>query len=284
MPYIGKKSLGQHFLTCAWVGETLVHTADISRSDTILEIGPGKGALTRLLASRAARVIAVEKDERLAEALEKDLQSRTIKNVEIIPGDILTLCPRLSLGQGYKVVANIPYYLTSRLLRLLLEGERKPALMALTIQKEVAERIVAKPPRMNPALTLNRTGHTIKYKKSKGGMNLLALSVQAYGKPEIIKTVPASCFSPKPKVDSAIIKISDISDRYFKTNSISEEKFFRLVKQSFSQKRKVLTNTFPPPKSKGAALLKRLNLSPNVRAEELSLNEWAQIVKEWYTT
>ena len=257
MPHIAKKSLGQHFLRCAWVGHTLINAADVSLNDTILEVGPGTGALTRLLAARAGRVIAIEKDERLARALTKDLQSRDIKNVEIIPGDVLKLCSGLSPEHEYKIVANIPYYLTSRLIRVLLEQKNKPVAMALTIQKEVAERMCEKPPRMN----------------------MLAIAVQAYGKPEIIKTVPADCFSPKPKVESAIITLSDISDRYFKTYGISEDNFFTLLKSAFSQKRKILLNTLPLPKSKSAELLRRLGFSPNARAEELSLAQWAEIMR-----
>ena len=206
-------------------------------------------------ASRSSFSIA--KDERLADALAKDLQSRDIKNVEIIPGDVLKLCSGLSPEHEYKIVANIPYYLTSRLIRVLLEQKNKPVAMALTIQKEVAERMCEKPPRMN----------------------MLAIAVQAYGKPEIIKTVPADCFSPKPKVESAIITLSDISDRYFKTYGISANDFFTLLKSAFSQKRKILLNTLPLPKEEAVHLLEEVNIPKNARAEELSLAQWAEIMR-----
>ncbi|QQG44869.1 MAG: ribosomal RNA small subunit methyltransferase A [Candidatus Sungiibacteriota bacterium] len=211
-----KKSLGQHFLRCRWVISTLVHAAELKSTDTVLEIGPGTGILTRALARRAKKVIAVEKDEKLAEELRIRLADGNIKNVTIISGDILKVLPRAKLGTGYKVAANIPYYLTSRLLRVLLEQKQQPSLMVLTVQKEVAQRITAKPPHMN----------------------LLALSVQAYGKPEIIKTVPASCFWPKPRVDSAVIKIR------LKTkvagNDTKLRGLFTLARSAFGQKRKTL--------------------------------------------
>ena len=276
-----KKSLGQHFLRCRWVVSTLIRSAELTQKDTILEIGPGTGVLTFALAQAAGHVVAVEKDERLAGALMARLKEDGITNVEILTGDILRLLPilpqviqaKLGSKNRYKVVANIPYYLTARLLRLLLEQQPQPAegearpdgrpeLIVLTIQKEVAQRIVAQPPRMN----------------------LLALSVQAFGKPEIIKTVPASCFSPMPKVDSAIIKIADISDRFFRENRLDQKQFFAPIRRAFSQKRKLLLNTLGMRhsvlhKEQIAAVLTTLNLSKNARPQELSLQNWANLAK-----
>lgn len=263
-----KKSLGQHFLRCQWVVNTLIRAAELTLKDTVLEIGPGAGVLTRALAHAAGRVIAVEKDERLTATLVESLKQDGIKNVEVVSGDILRLIPSsLYLAkqgtESYKIVANIPYYLTSRLLRLLLQQQAQLELIVLTVQKEVASRIVACPPHMN----------------------LLALSVQAFGKPEIIKIVPASCFSPTPKVDSAIIKISDISDDFFQENELDKNEFFSIIRRAFSQKRKLLTNTIGAPKSAGdkkriAAILLRLGLSANARPEELSLKNWADLTKK----
>lgn len=244
-----KKSLGQHFLRCRWVISTLIHTAELNPSDTVLEIGPGKGTLTRALAKSAKRVIAVEKDERLAEELEKSLKQEGFSNIEIIKRDILILLKSdFNSIFKWKVIGNIPYYLTSRLLRLLFEHKPLPKLIVLTVQKEVAQRICVKSPHMN----------------------LLALSVQAYGKPKIIKTVPPSCFSPKPKVDSAIIKISDISDKFFKDNKISETKFFEVLRTAFSQKRKQLGHTLG---------LKKIDPLSAARPEELTLEQWAKLVR-----
>lgn len=259
-----KKSLGQHFLTCDWVVTALIKAAELTKADTVLEIGPGTGVLTRTLAKHAGRIIAVEKDERLAAELDSSLRKEGIKNVELITADIIKFVPSLAwhdfqakLGTKYKVVANIPYYLTSRLFRILLESEYKPELVVLTIQKEVAERITAKPSKMN----------------------LLGLSVQVYGTPRIMATVPASCFTPRPKVDSVVIRISDISNDFFDKNGLDKELFFGIIRQGFSQKRKMLANTLKKfgGKEKAEEILKKLNL-PLSRPQELSLQDWAKIV------
>jgi len=258
-----KKSLGQHFLKCKWVISTLINAGEVGPEDVILEIGPGKGILTRGLAKKAKKVIAVEKDERLAHELKNAIQKEGITNAHLIIGDILHLYlteygTNSFMEQKYKIVANIPYYLTSRLLRLLLEAEQKPAIIALTIQKEVAQRIMAKPPHMN----------------------LLALSVQAYGTPEIIKTVPANCFYPKPKVDSAIIKISDISDKFFKKHKIGDRKFFEIIRKSFGQKRKMLLRSLASyiARPKLEKILVGLGLKTTARPEELTLEQWTTLI------
>lgn len=258
-----KKTLGQHFIKCRWVISSLVRAAEITASDTIIEIGPGTGTLTRALAEVAGKVIAVEKDEALAQNLRENLIKDGTNNVEIITGDILTLVTKIltrtaSFSPQYKVVANIPYYLTARLFRVFLTELRRPKLMVLTIQKEVAKRITAKPPKMN----------------------LLALSVQIFGRPEIIKTVPASCFSPKPKITSAVIKISDISDRFFVKNKMEPAEFFILLRAAFAHKRKVLSSALANlVKNRDVAkkILKEAGLKEMVRAEELTLEQWAKI-------
>lgn len=262
-----KKSLGQHFLRCRWVVSTLIKAADLKLTDAVLEIGPGTGILTRALARHAKRIIAVEKDERLAEKLRFSLAEEGVGNVGIISDDILALVPSLAwhklqakIGTKYKVVANIPYYLTSRLVRILLEPEYKPELVVLTIQKEVAQRIVAKPP----------------------NMNLLALSVQAFGKPEVVKTVPANCFWPKPKVDSAIIKVSGVSDRFFVENGVDKNFFFEIVRRAFSQKRKMLASSLRSYSDQHRELTKA-HLPNKARPQELSLKQWVKIVRELST-
>lgn len=252
-----KKSLGQHFLTRAWVSDALIKTAGLTPQDTILEIGPGTGVLTRPLAAAAGQVIVVEKDERLAESLSDDLKQKGIRNVRIISGDILRVLT--DLPRHDKIIANIPYYLTGRLLRMIFEQPHLPHVIVLTIQKEVAERIVAAPPHMN----------------------LLALSVQAFGAPEIIAAVPADCFSPKPKVDSAIIKISSVSLDFFKEHALEKEVFFNIARAAFGHKRKMLVNTLPitGAKEEIAQKLAALGLSPRARPEELSLQNWADLIK-----
>src|SRR3989344_3180155 len=184
-----KKYLGQHFLKNKKILEEMARAAELSKKDIVLEVGPGRGTLTEILAARAKKVIAVEKDRDLIPVLREKF--RDYKNAEIIEGDILAKAVKPPLGgltaKSYKIVANIPYYITSRFLRIFLSNSKvRPKLMVLMLQKEVAERICAKPPRMS----------------------LLALSVQLYAKPEIIRRVSKGQFSPPPKVDSAIIKIT----------------------------------------------------------------------------
>lgn len=252
------KLLGQNFLRCAWVTDTMIETADLQRSDTVLEIGPGTGVLTRDLAKHVKRVLAVEKDSSLALDLEARLKKDKINNVRIIKGDILRLFPIEDLASGsYKVVANIPYYLTSHLLRILLENNPRPSIVLLTIQKEVAERICARDKKMS----------------------LLALAVQAFGNPKIVKTVPADCFSPRPKIDSAIIKIDGISDNFFRHYKITPEAFFEVARRGFSQKRKLLFNNLAQKTNKPVLqkIFTELNISRTARAEELTKEQWARV-------
>ena len=252
-----KKSLGQHFLQCGWVIIELIKAAQLTAEDLVLEIGPGTGILTKILAQKVRKLIAVEKDEKLADELEESLKKGGVTNVEIIKGDILKILP-LAKYKNYKIVANIPYFLTSHLLRIVLEQTPKPDLMVLTIQKEVAQRITARPPKMN----------------------LLALSVQIFGQPHIIKTIPASCFWPKPKVDSAIIKIDKISDGFLRKYGLEAKDFFSIAKTAFSQKRKLLTNSLAKiaPKEQTTDALKQIKMGPNARPEELTPEQWAKIV------
>lgn len=256
------KLLGQHFLVSRAVLATIVAATDLSTRDTVLEIGSGTGTLTRALAHRAGRVIAVEKDTRLADQLREALADEETNNVEVIHGDILkTELSDLGLrDSGFKVVANIPYYLTSRLVRTLLEGNPRPSEMLLMVQREVAERMTAKPPRMN----------------------LLALSVQAYGAPQIVTTVPAAAFQPRPRVDSALIKITGISERFFTEHGISPLALFRIAKSGFGKKRKLLLNSLAEllgSKTVVRETLHRAGLPEKVRPEELSLAEWAALTK-----
>lgn len=255
------KLLGQHFLISSEVREKIIAAAELSSSDTVLEIGPGTGALTYELARRARAVVAVEKDAVLAAALEKKLTHSGVRNVRVICGDILKMLPAaLPLPKNYKVVANIPYYLTSRLIRVLLEGPRPPKEMLLMVQREVAERIIARPPRMN----------------------LLALSVQAYGAPRILFPVSRSAFSPRPAVDSAVIHLKNIPREFFAHNKINPELFFRLIRAGFHTRRKTLANTLTSlfeSKKMAVALLEGTGIDPGARAERLSLEEWATLTR-----
>ena len=252
-----KKSLGQHFLQYDWAIGELIETAQLKPADLVLEIGPGTGVLTKKLALKVKKVIAVEKDEKLADGLKQTLKQEGIDNVEIIKGDILKVLP-LAKYESYRIVANIPYFLTSRLLRTIFEQRIKPQIVVLTVQKEVAQRIIARPPKMN----------------------LLALSVQIFGQPRLIKTIPAECFWPKPKVDSAIIKIDKISDSFFESHNLQIQVFFQITKTAFGQKRKLLTNSLEKIALKEQIVnaLKQTKISLKARPEELTPEQWAKIV------
>lgn len=271
------KYLGQNFLTSKKIVEDIIRAADIKTDDIILEVGPGKGILTEAILEKIpnGKLIAVEKDKRLADYLKEKFKKQ--KNLEIIEGDILKINPLVGEKiKNYKIVANIPYYLTSRLLRQFLQSDFQPIRMVLMVQKEVAERITC------PA----RRG---KDKKE----SIISISVKVYGEPKIIKKVPASYFSPKPKVDSAILLIDNISKDFFKHSSGEkftslktgtkgnltetkflarlENQFFGLVRQGFSSKRKLLKNNL---KLLNIKCLIMCGISEKARAEELSTEDW----------
>ncbi len=280
-----KKHLGQNFLQDRGVLKEIVGAAEIQPDDIILEIGPGLGILTAKLAKRAKRVIAIEKDERLVKILKKKFKD--FKKIEIIKGDVLqtniknviaserakrpsvaisddnynntTGLLRPTSGRArndkmyYKVVANLPYYITSPVIRKFLEAENQPRLMVLMVQKEVAERICAKPP----------------------NMSLFAVACQLYSKPEIIKIVKKESFWPKPKVDSAIIKL-----KIKKSQPPPEfrEKFFKIVKAGFSSPRKQLKNNLKKFfRDKTEKILEKAGINPTRRAETLSIEDWLKI-------
>lgn len=260
-----KKSLGQNFLTSRAVARDIVVAAHITLDDTVLEIGPGKGFLTEGLLQKAGNVIAVEKDVRMIEYL-KDTFAEEIRNgkFELIHGDILSFDPsRYKLtANSYKLVANIPYYITGEIMRMFLSGDTQPSHMVLMVQKEVAERIVARPPARGA-----RAGD--------GKESILSMSVRAYGTPRYIQKVPARYFSPKPKVDSAVLLIENISKNNFK-NKKEEEGFFEVMKTGFSQKRKVIRNTLSSKfnKENVSSALKVCGVSENIRAEKLNFAQW----------
>jgi 16S rRNA (adenine1518-N6/adenine1519-N6)-dimethyltransferase len=254
-----KKGLGQHFLADQAALDRIVAAADLTAADTVLEIGPGLGTLTSLLAERAGRIVAVELDDRLAAVLAERLADRP--NVEVRPGNILRISDFASLvGPSYKVVANLPYYITSAVLRHLLERQDQPDLVVVTVQREVAERIVAVPP----------------------DMNLLAVSVQFYGRPRIVARIPAGAFYPPPKVDSAVVRI-DVRDEpavpLREGTAVAD--FFRVVRAGFGHKRKTLRNALSAGLGLAPATveqaLTQAGIDPRRRAETLSLQEWADL-------
>ncbi|HLF91115.1 MAG TPA: 16S rRNA (adenine(1518)-N(6)/adenine(1519)-N(6))-dimethyltransferase RsmA [Anaerolineales bacterium] len=254
-----KKSLGQNFLVDPTALEKVVNAGGVGRTDTILEIGPGLGSLTRHLASQAARVIAVELDHNLIPILREVLTP--FDNIEIIHGDILeTNLQSLISNSQYLVIANIPYYITSAVIRHFLESGHPPTRMVLTVQREVAERICANPP----------------------DMNLLALSVQVYGQPVIAAHIPARAFYPPPKVASAVVRIDILPEPRLPRSHL--DTFFKLIKAGFSQKRKTLRNALSSglnlPKETVENLLTTAGIDPTSRAETLNLEEWGRLAEE----
>jgi len=248
-----KKSLGQHWLQDDSILEAIVETGEVNDTDVVLEIGPGLGTLTEKLARTGARIKALEFDKDLINKLQKKFTNN--QNVEILEGDIRTFDYR-SLPANYKVIANIPYYLTSFLIRGLSETSNPPSFVVLLVQKEVAERICA----------------------GVGQMGILSVTAQFYFDCSLGIEVPAEYFTPPPKVDSQVVIMKHRSKKLF---DVDEDKFFRLVKAGFSEKRKTLINSLSSglgkDKDEIKDVLKTLKIKETIRAQELSLNDWHKI-------
>lgn len=253
-----KKSLGQNFLVDPTHRARIVDAADLTVDDTVLEIGPGPGVLTELIAAAAGRVIAVELDDRLVPFLQERFAAQP--NVTIIHGDILRSDPdALAEGRPYKVVANLPYYITSAAIRHLLEAKSAPEVLVLTVQKEVGERMVAQPP----------------------NMSLLALGVQFYCTGRIVAKVPAGAFYPVPKVDSAVVRLDRRSTPV--AEDVDAGRFFAVARAGFSQPRKQLRNSLASGLQMAPVdvecWLASAGIDPKRRAETLSLAEWAALAR-----
>lgn len=256
------KQLGQNFLVDPHVLERILDAAEVGLNDAVLEIGAGLGILTQALAARARRVVAVEVDHRLVDVLRERLG--TCSNAEIIEGDILTLeITSLLQEAAYKAVANIPYYITSAVLRHLLEARVRPTLCVLMVQREVAQRIVAQPDEMS----------------------LLAVSVQFYGRPSVVARVPAHAFYPAPKVDSAIVRIDSHPTLALPEQVVSA--FFDVVRAGFGQRRKQLHNALAHglhlPAERVEQCLLRAGIAGERRAETLAVGEWVQLYRAFAT-
>lgn len=252
---MAKKSLGQNFLTSTKIAKNIVDAGEIYKDDIILEIGPGKGILTTELLKQSNKVIAVEKDKDLILSL-KDLFHREIKSKHLVllEGDVL----EIDLPNFNKVVANIPYYITGELIRFFLSHKIQPETIVFLVQKEVADRIARDE------------------KES-----ILSLSVKVYGNPKYIETIKASYFSPKPKVDSAILRISNISRSFFE-NEKEEKMFFKVIKKGFGQKRKMLLNNLSDFTEKEVLvkMFHQCDIDTKERSENLSKEKWMCLVKK----
>lgn len=242
-----KKSLGQHFLHNRHYLEMVADAARIQKGETVVEIGPGEGALTSVLLERGANVVALEKDARLIDVLREKFKGQKF---EVIEGDALEYEPAF---KSYKLVGNVPYYITGALFKKFLSAKRQPATLVFLIQKEVAERIARSE------------------KES-----ILSLSIKAYGTPTYIKSVPAGAFVPPPKVDSAILAVTGISRKSFKNNS-HEGKFFEVVRAGFGQKRKLLASNIKGLVKEDA--LEKAGIDPKARAEDVPLKAWLALSK-----
>lgn len=251
-----KKALGQHWLHDQDSLRAMCDAAGLDGNDVVVEIGPGLGTLTQFLVHDAKQVTALEYDHDLAVRLGKRVSA---DNLEVYEADCLTF-NYSDIQADYKVVANIPYYLTSNLLRVLSEADNPPQVITLLVQKEVAERVAAAP----------------------GDMSLLSVSVQLYYEAELAEIVPAALFTPPPKVDSQIITLTRRHQPLFK--DLEQKKFFRVVKAGFSQRRKKLRSSLSAglriSKDEATKLLKVAGIDPNARPQELSLQEWHQIYQQ----
>ncbi|MDO8579284.1 MAG: 16S rRNA (adenine(1518)-N(6)/adenine(1519)-N(6))-dimethyltransferase RsmA [bacterium] len=278
MPF-AKKSLGQNFLISPRIVGAIVSAGDLKVGETVIEIGPGKGILTRALLESGAHVKAVEKDDRLIPILAKVFEKEIAdKKLELIHDDIMkfdaeNLNKNLNLESPYKLIANIPYYITGTLIRNFLSAKIKPSLMVLMVQREVADRIIAR----------------------DGKESILSLSVKAYAKPELVMNVSRGNFFPIPNVDSAVIKLSNIQNPFVNGEGIpdktTENRFFEIVRAGFAQKRKKLISnlekvmpeemseemTGETSKEKLEILFEKLGLDENIRAEDVPLETWLKI-------
>lgn len=253
-----KRRLGQNFLVDPKALSRVVSAAELTGDETVLEVGAGLGALTCRLAREARRVVAVEIDQRFLPLLEEVVGH--YENVKLVYGDILELDLKTIVGEGeYTVIANIPYGITSALIRRLLEAEKSAERMVLTVQREVAERVVAKP----------------------GSLNLLAISVQMYGKPRIVAHIPAGAFYPKPEVDSSVLRVDVHPEPAVDQTYLPA--LFHLARAGFGQKRKQLRNALAGglrvPQSEVTEWLEKAAIPPTSRAQELGLDAWILLAK-----
>ncbi len=255
-----KRSLGQNFLIEESILDRIASSADITSIDNILEIGPGLGSLTEKLANAAGQVVAIEIDSTLFPILNENLSEYA--NIKLVNEDILKINPAHHFGGPFKVVANIPYYISTAIIRHLLSGRDKPTMLVLTLQKEVAQRTVADP----------------------GKMSLLSVATQLYARASMLFTIKAGSFWPRPEVDSAVLRL--VVEPFDKYKISDESTFFAIVRAGFSQKRKQLKNNLSQlgySTDQIKNLLKQANVDGKRRAETLSVEEWVTIYRAIHT-
>lgn len=258
-----KKSLGQNFLKDRAILKKIADFAEIEKTDTLIEVGPGEGTLTEFLIEKAGKVIAVEKDEKLAEALQEKFAAQyESSKLQIVAQDILEY---EITEPKYKLVGNIPYYLTGALFKKSLEAPKQPVSLTFVVQKEVADRILAR----------------------DGKESILSISIKVYGRPQYGGLIKAGSFSPPPKVDSALISIREVSKGRFAQAQVDEKHFFEVLRAGFSHKRKVLLKNLmglqkergeaPLPAEEMKKIMKRCDIPEKARAENLSVDQWLSL-------
>jgi len=256
MSIFAKKSLGQNFLKNEGVLQKIAEAGEMSSNDIVLEVGPGEGALTEKLLEKAGKVIAVEKDHRLISILEEKFKKEILEGkFKLFEGDILEDdTEKWGIKNGeFKIIANIPYYITGLFFRKFLSGPINPTKIVVLVQKEIADRIIAR----------------------DGKESLLSISVKAYGTPSLVMKVSKGSFVPAPKVDSAVLLIDNISKNFFK--NFNEDKFFEILKTGFAHKRKILMGNLK--EYNVSEVFSELGFSEKIRAEDLRLEDWGEIVE-----
>ena len=261
-----KKSLAQNFLTDRRIVSRIIAAADIAPDDNVLEIGPGRGILTRPLADRAASLTAVELDDALAAALTTEFAEHSHVNIVHADARQVDIASLMTDGARYKLIANLPYYASQPIIRRFLEAERQPTMMVVMVQREVARNMTAAP----------------------GDMSLLSVATQLYGKPRIIGSVPPRAFRPAPKVTSAIVRIDVYSRLALDLDSV--DAFFTLVRAGFSAPRKQIHNCLQNGLTQNGLTITRVdaedvlqyaNIDPKRRPQTLSLDEWGDLYAAW---
>ncbi|MBP6858560.1 MAG: ribosomal RNA small subunit methyltransferase A [Candidatus Pacebacteria bacterium] len=268
MKLFAKKSLGQHFLNSAHVLEQIIAAANLKEGDTVLEIGPGTGVLTRALLAVGVNVVAVEKDTRAIALLKETfIEKISAGKLNLVEGDILEMEPEMLaaapyslLPNSFSIIANIPYYITGAILEKFLEHGPRPDKMVLLVQKEVAERIVTR----------------------DGKESILSVSVKAFGTPKLVAKVPPGAFTPPPTVDSAILSITNISDRLFSEKHVEISRFFSIVKAGFAHKRKFALRNIEAvlTPEEATAVWAAISLNPKIRAEDMTIENWIDITAQ----
>lgn len=267
-----KKKFGQNFLKSEKALDAIIGASGAGKQSQVLEIGPGRGALTKKLLETGATVRALEIDPEMISILEEDFSKEISSGqLDLIEGDIQNISPRELMEEieQYSLVANIPYYITGLIIRTFLESDHAPQSMTLLVQKEVAIRIV--------------DGHA---DGKRGKENILSLSVKAFGDVRYVATVPSTAFDPAPKVDSAVIHISEISHNKFRDSGITPEQFFQVVKAGFGQKRKTLRNNLTQKdfeRDKIEQILDDMNIDGRVRAEDITLEQWFVFIQKIFS-